>query len=178
VVEIMLSRAFNCEPFVSQDNVAKAAQRSVPFFLRYRDHDPHPASSVGGLQLSKDVKDQGPGIYFETEDGSWKYCPSNSPKEEVAFVFYTHRESQGRLEMVLGGFSGRATRLLARAIATRAEDFWPPNFLTQGIQVGGFIAQFSLPSSKKETDILRTDHNASTVVTPIPPEAFARRVTK
>ena len=178
VVEIMLARAFNCDPFVSQDSVEHAVNRSVPFFLRYRDNDPHPASCVGGLKLGSQEKDEGPGIYFETEDGSWKYCPSNNPKEEVAFVFYTHRESQGRLELVLGGFSGRATRLLARAIATRAEDFWPPNFLTQGIQVGGFIAQFSLPSSKKEKDILRTDLNASTTVTPIPPEAFARRVTK
>jgi len=67
-----------------------------------------------------------PGLYHETADGSWTRFGSNNPKEEVAFVFYLHRESQGRLEMVLGGFSGRATRLLARALATRAEDFWPP----------------------------------------------------
>lgn len=178
VVEIMLARAFNCEPFISQDDVDTAGARSVPFFMRYRDNDPLFDSCVGGRRLSKSDADQGPGIYFETAKGDWKYCPSKTPKEEVAFVFYTHRESQGRLEMVLGGFSGRATRLLARAIATRAEDFWPPNFLTQGIQVGGFIIQFELPSSKKETDILRTDLNASTVVTAIPPEAFERRVTK
>lgn len=177
VVEIMLAEAFNCEPFVTQDGVKTANERSVPFFVRYRDRDPHPDSCVGGLELSQSDKNTKPGIYYETADGSWTYCPS-SAREEVAFVFYTHRESQGRLEMVLGGFSGRATRLLARAIAARAEDFWPPNFLTQGIHVGGFIAQFTLTSRKQEKDILRTDFNASTVVTPIPQEAFERRVTK
>ncbi len=178
VVEIVLARAFNSTPFESQENVDDATDRSIPFFLRYRDHDPHPASIVGGLKLSKNDKDLGPGIYMECADGTWKCFGNNSPKEEVAFVFYVHRESQGRLEMVLGGFSGRATRLLARALATRAEDFWPPVYETQGIQVGGFIVQFSLPSTKKEVDILRTDLVATTEVTAIPMEALARRLAK
>jgi hypothetical protein len=178
VVEIVLSRAFNCNQFESQHDVEKATDRSIPFFLRYRDHDPHPESCVGGMQLSRSEKDLGPGIYMETANGTWKCFGSNSPKEEVAFVFYVHRESQGRLEMVLGGFSGRATRLLARALATRAEDFWPPVYETQGIQIGGFVVQFSLPSTKKEVDILRTDLVATTEVTAIPKEAFERRMAK
>jgi len=66
---------------------------------------------------------------------------SKNPKEEVAFVFYMHRESQGRLEMVLGGF----------------------------------MAKFTLPSAKKEADILRTDLVATTEVTPLPVETLARR---
>ncbi len=176
IVEIVLSRAFNCDPFVSQDDVDESSQRSIPFFMRYRDHDPHPASCVAGLNLSKKESKLAPGIYFETADGTWQACNSKNNKEEVAFVFYVHRESQGRLEMVLGGFSGKATRLLGRALATRAEDFWPPVYQTQGIQIGAFIVQFSLPSGKKETDILRTDLVATTTVTPIPAEAFERRV--
>ena len=80
--------------------------------------------------------------------------------------------------MVLGGFSGRATRLLARALATRAEDFWPPVYEMQGIQVGGFLVKFTLPSSKKETDILRTDLVATTDVITIPRESFERRLER
>jgi hypothetical protein len=178
VVEIVLSRAFNCEPFQTQDGLENASQRSIPFFLRYRDHDPHPQSCVAGLRLSKNDKDQGPGIYMEAANGKWRRFGSDSPKEEVAFVFYVHRESQGRLEMVLGGFSGRATRLLSRALATRAEDFWPPVYETQGVQVGGFVVQFSLPSTKKETDILRTDLIATSEVTAVPVQAFERRMAK
>ena len=175
VVEIVLSKSFNCDPFVSQDDVENASDRAIPFFMRYRGHDPHSPSCVAGLNLSKNDKDMEPGLYHETADGSWTRVGSKNPKEEVAFVFYMHRESQGRLEMVLGGFSGRATRLLARALATRAEDFWPPVYQMQGMQVGGFMAKFTLPSAKKETDILRTDLVATTEVTPIPVEAFARR---
>ncbi len=178
VVEIVFSRAFNCQPFESQDDVESATKRSIPFFMRYRDHDPHPPSCVAGLNLSKTETDLEAGLYYEDAEGKWVRCGSNNPKEEVAFVFYVHRESQGRLEMVLGGFSGRATRLLARALATRAEDFWPPVYEMQGIQVGGFLVKFTLPSSKKETDILRTDLVATTDVITIPRESFERRLER
>lgn len=178
VVEIVLARAFNCDPFESQDGVETVKDRSIPFFMRYRDNDPHPDSCVAGLNLSKEGKKLEAGLYYEDEKGDWVKCAANNSKEEVAFVFYVHRESQGRLEMVLGGFSGRATRLLARALATRAEDFWPPIYQMQGIQVGGFIVKFTLPASKKEEDILRTDLVATSDVTPIPQEAFERRLAR
>ena len=178
VVEIVLARAFNCDPFESQDGVEESSQRAIPFFMRYRDHDPHPNSCVAGLNLSKKETKLKDGLYYENEKGDWIRCGADNKNEEVAFVFYVHRESQGRLEMVLGGFSGRATRLLARALATRAEDFWPPNYEMQGIQVGGFLVKFTLPASKKEEDILRTDLVATTEVTTIPAEAFQRRLER
>jgi hypothetical protein len=94
-------------------------------------------------------------------------------------VFYIHRESLGRLEMVLAGFSGRATRLLARALATRAQDFWPPNFEGQGIQIGAFIVQFSMATAaKKGSDILRTDLAAVSKVIPIPAESIGSRISQ
>lgn len=175
-VEIILANAFHCDPFVSQDHVGDPTKRSLPFFLRYRDSDPHPDSCVGGLQLSSSSGKASPGIYFEQADGKWEQFTAEKKNEEVAFVFFIHRESQGRLEMVLGGFSGRATRLLARSLATRAEDFWPPQFEMHGIQIGAFIVQFDLPASKKETDILRVDLVATSKVTPIPVEAIERRL--
>ncbi|MDG1873696.1 MAG: helix-turn-helix transcriptional regulator [Mariniblastus sp.] len=178
VVEIVLARAFNCDPFESQDGAADPKDRAIPFFMRYRDNDPHPNSCVAGLNLSQGEAKLKEGLYYENADGNWIRCGADNKNEEVAFVFYVHRESQGRLEMVLGGFSGRATRLLARALATRAEDFWPPIYEMQGIQVGGFIAKFTLPSTKKEEDILRTDLVASTEVTTIPMEAFQRRLER
>ena len=176
VVEIVLANAFNCDPFVSQDNLDHAALRSVPFFIRYRDNDPHPGSCMAGMKLHDKDDQSKPGIYYENADGNWVRCGSDNPKEEAAFLFYIHRESQGRLEMVLGGFSGRATRLLARELATHGEDFWPPVYEMQGIQVGAFVIKFTLPTSKKESDILRTDLVATTEVTAVPAEALARRL--
>jgi hypothetical protein len=46
----------------------------------------------------------------------------------------------------------------------------------QGIQVGAFVVKFTLPSAKREPDILKTDLVATTEVTPIPVEALARRL--
>ncbi len=178
IVEIILARCFSCEPFVSQDNVSNPSERSIPFFLRYRDRDPHPHSCVGGLTLSKSSGKMDAGIYYENAKGKWEHCSSDDPTQEVAFVFYVHRESQGRLEMALGGFSGRATRLLARALGTRAQDFWPPGYEMHGIQIGAFIMQFDVPGTKKEVDILRTDLVATSKVTPIPVEAIERRMQR
>ena len=74
------------------------------------------------------------------------------------FVFYIHRESQGRLEMVLGGFSGRATRLLAKTLATGAEGFWPPIYSHHGIQVGAFIVKYTFSEEEvHQPDLLQTD---------------------
>jgi hypothetical protein len=172
----MLSQAFNCEPFNSQDEFDNPTDRSVPFFLRYRDNDPHHPSCAAGMQLSKKGGSLNPGLYYEDAGGNWVRFGTDSPKEEVAFLFYIHRESQGRLEMVMGGFSGRATRLLARAIGTRSQDFWPPSYEMQGLQVGAFLIKFTLPTAKKESDILRTDLVATTEVMRLPVEAISRRL--
>ena len=175
VVEIVMASAFGCEPFVSEDEIASPRDRSCPIFFRYRDTDPHPASCIGGLKLSKDSKDLEPGIYYEGTDGEWIQANVGKPSQHVAMVFYIYRESQGRLEMALGGFSGRATRLLARALATRAEDFWPPTYVGQGIAVGAYLVEFNV-GSEKEDDILRTDLVATTKVVAIPEEALSRRL--
>ena len=178
VVEIMMGWAFGAEPFESQDNVDVATERKCPIFMRYRDEDPHPPSCFGGTNLSKSDKKLKPGIYFEDGSGKWVQGGVEEPGQTSALVFYIHRESQGRLEMILAGFSGRATRYLARALATRAEDFWPPNYNMHGISIGAFVVQFTEPQTKKDKNILRTDLVATTKVTPIPVESIEKRLAK
>ncbi len=176
VVELIVSQAFGCESFVSQDGVRTAQERACPFFLRYRAQDPNAASCFGGMSLAADEKTTDPGIYYEDAKGRWVSVPCGSNRQDAAFLFYIHRESQGQLEMALGGFSGRATRLLARTLSTRSEDFWPPQYEGQGVQIGAYVVQFSWSESEQPVDILRTDLNANTRVIPIPTEAIARRV--
>lgn len=176
VVELVLSKAFSCEAFETQDSLANAKERNVPFFLRYRGQDPNAASCFGGMNLSSSDKTTDPGIYYEDAKGKWQKVACATDRQDAAFLFYIHRESQGRLEMALGGFSGRATRLLARTLLTRSEDFWPPQYEGQGIQVGAYIIQFSWSANDKPVDILRTDLVANTKVIPIPTEAIARRL--
>lgn len=174
VVELILARAFNCEPFVSQDNAATPESRNVPFFVRYRENDPHPASCAAGLKLSKSFPSKDPGIYYEGTDGKWHFAPAND-KEDCAFLFYVHRESQGRLEMCMGGFSGRATRLLARTLTACADDFWPPRFEGQGVQAGAFIASFAIPAdSRKSRDILSDEAVGEVNIQAVSQEALQR----
>jgi len=178
-VELVLGEAFGCDPFVSQDSVAKAEDRSLPFFLRYRDRDPHPPACSAGLQLSKSQKVTEAGLYYEQADGTWTFAGGNSASRDAALVFYIFRESLGRLDMVLSGFSGRATRLLARTLAHRAEDFWPPVYHHNYLQVGAYIVTYEPTESVEESsDILSTDLMSNATVIPLPAEAIARRLGK
>jgi hypothetical protein len=178
-VELVLGGAFSCSPFTSQDDVAKATDRSLPFFLRYRDRDPHPPACSAGLRLSKSEKLDEPGLYYEQADGNWAFAGGSSQGKDAALVFYIFRESLGRLDMVLSGFSGRATRLLARTLAHRAEDFWPPVFHENYLQVGAYIVQYEASEAVDDpNDILSTDLMANATVIPIPGEAIARRLAK
>jgi hypothetical protein len=178
-VELVLANAFGCDPFVSQDDVEKASERSCPFFLRYRDRDPHPPACSAGKQLSKTEKSTEPGLYYETADGSWAFAGGAVPGRDAALVFYIFRESLGRLEMVLSGFSGRATRLLARTLAHRAEDFWPPTFHENYLQVGAYLVQYEADEDTDDSlDILATDTMASATVIALPTEAIAKRLGK
>jgi hypothetical protein len=176
VVEMVFANAFAGTPFQSEDDVEDASLRRCPFFLRYRDTDPHPPSLAAGLRLSRNQKTTQPGLYYEREDGKWEFAGGDG-KRDAALVFYIYRESLGQLEMVLSGFSGRATRLLARTLAHRAEDFWPPVTHENYCQVGAFIVQYEAsPEASDPSDILRTDLLANASILPIPANAISKRL--
>ncbi|QDV21746.1 helix-turn-helix domain-containing protein [Aureliella helgolandensis] len=173
VVEMVIADTFQLEPFKSQDSVKTASDRGCPFFLRYRDHDPHIPSASAGMRLSETEAADEPGIYYEKADGSWAYAGG----QDTALVFYIYRESLGRLEMVLSGFSGRATRLLARTLSNRSEEFWPPVYQENYLQVGAYIVQYQPATEEmRPDDILRTDIVGNPTITPLPVEAIARRL--
>jgi hypothetical protein len=164
VVEHIVANLFHTEPFVSQDGIDDPTQRNSPFFLRFRADDPQFASCCGGSDLSAKMPSNAPGIYFETPSG-WKVCKWADKKRDAAFVVYVHRESQGRLELAMGGYSGRGTRLLARVLASRAEELWPPVYEGHGLRVGAFILEFVLEGhSSGERDSLLSDPIAQTKI--------------
>jgi hypothetical protein len=178
-VELVFANAFGCDPFVSEDHVEKASDRACPFFLRYRDRDPHPPSCCAGVKLSKKDKSDQPGLYYETANGKWEFAGGATADRDAALVFYIFRESLGRLEMVLSGFSGRATRLLARTLAHRAEDFWPPTFHENYLQVGAYLVQYDSDDTVSNgLDVLATDQMANATIIPMPTEAIAKRLGK
>lgn len=179
VVELVLAESFGCQPFKPQDDLDSPDQRSCPIYFRYRDEDPKPQSCAGGVSLAKGHETKEPGIYYEAEGGKWEHVAWREADQDAALVFYIHRESQGRLEMALGGFSGRATRLLARTLASDAQSFWPPVYVGQGISIGAYVIQYTFNSADNQSrDILETELTATARVIPLESEAIRRRIER
>lgn len=177
VVELIFAATFGAKEWHSQDDVTDAHQRQCPIFLRYREEDPQPASCCSGMKLYAGQTDARPGIYYQRKDGKWGHCRYEEDKYDVAMVFYAHSEPLGRLEMVLGGFSGRATRLLARTLATQSHEFWPPVHQGQGVEVGAFVIEYTLkPKGNEHHDILGAAPIASQKIIRLDSSAIAERI--
>jgi hypothetical protein len=178
VVERIIASVFGCTPFESQDKVASSGLRSVPFFLRYRKTDPaYLTSCCGGWALDQKDKGDRPGIYYETKSGKWECCPCDDKKQDAAFVFYVNRPSQGILEMALGGYSGRASRLLAQHLGRCAEQFWPPVYTGQGLEIGACVLRLHLKDkARKEKTNLGHDDAPKIEVMRLDEEVIARRM--
>ena len=178
VVERIIANVFGCEPYATQDRVASPANRSVPFFLRYRDTDPaYLTSCCGGRQLAEGHAADKAGIYFETKNGKWDCCLCDDKKQDAAFVFYVNRPSQGILEMALGGYSGRASRLLAQHLDRCAEQFWPPVYTGQGLEIGACVVRFHLKDkARKDKTSFGSDDAPKIEVQRLDEEVIARRM--
>src|SRR6056297_1783776 len=175
VAEMIFADAFGCTPFASEDDLDDSSSRACPFFLRYRENDPKPSAASAGVQLSKNEKVDKPGIYYEKDDGQWVWAGGDKSKD-AALVFYVYREPLGRLELVLSGFSGRATRLLAKTLASRSEEFWPPVYEEPGLQIGAYIVQYGV--DEEDSDLLQTNFSAAPKVIKLSSEAIRRRMQR
>lgn len=177
LIELMVAQTFDCVPFESEDAVGRPAERNCPFYLRYRDdRPPHPPSCHGGIALSRSQPSTEPGIYYEQPDGTWSCSRWNPKRVEPAMVFYTYWESQGRLEMVLGGYTGRGTRLLAKTLENRAQEFWPPTYDEQGVRIGAFVVEYTLRERAKDENFLDSPPAATPRVIRIEKSVLARRM--
>ncbi|HID75517.1 MAG TPA: XRE family transcriptional regulator [Planctomycetaceae bacterium] len=148
VTEWIAAEMFGARPFESQDRMRSAKRRTCPFFLQFRPDDPDTPSCHGGFRLATSRGSKTPGIYYETRSGRWECCPS-AGTEDSALILYAYRPPEGTMELVLAGFSGRATGATAlklRALSLRA---WPPNYDREHIKIGVFIVRFLFP---EETD--------------------------
>ncbi len=177
VAEIVVANVFGCAPFSTQDHVRTGAERKCPVFVRYRRQDPHVESCWSGEKLAEQVPSGMPGVYYEQPDGSWALAEWTEERD-AAFVFYVYHEGLGKLQMVLGGFSGRSTRLLAKTLAQQAQEFWPPVYAAHGVQVAIYVVHYSLgPWSPDASDILKTDWAAHTRIVPLAQEVIARKLS-
>lgn len=179
VVDVVFAQTFGCTPFRSQDDVPEPTARHCPLFLRYREHDPQVPSCCGGMRLARDMATERPGIYYELDDGTWQVAEWVDGVRDAAYVFYVYYEPLGRLEMALAGFSGRSTRFLAKTLAARAQEFWPPIYDRHGVRVGAYIVQYELTNWQATAgDLLRTDLAAQARIIALGPKAIERRLSR
>ena len=181
LIEVVISNWFSAEPFRSQDSVGRAGDRSCPFFLRIRDEDPSLQSSHVGMHLTASQESRLPGIYYERTPGDWGFCPYDET-HDVAMVFYHYRVPEGRLEVVLGGYSGRASYYLATKLGKLVGAFSQPVYRRDDLQIGVFLVPFQFRRPKKGTDDERenlalVEPNPKDVIC-IPARAIARRLEK
>ena len=176
VVELLFADAFGCTPFVTEDDVDDVSARSCPFFFFFCDSDPQPGGASAGLRLSKNEDAPDPGFYYENDDGTWSYAGGDN--KDTALVFYLFREALGRLDMVLSGFSGRATRLLAKTLAIRGEEFWPPVYEEGGVQIGAYLVQYDNTDTKPSRDDLLFNPGGAAEIMPLSREAIAKRIAR
>ncbi|MCA8996123.1 MAG: helix-turn-helix transcriptional regulator [Planctomycetaceae bacterium] len=185
VIENVIANVFNTDAYQTQDDVETPRQRACPVFYRLRDEDPHPPSCYAGTWLSKRCRLAGQpmeeGIWYELDGDNWACCPS-SETEDVAIVLYDYQSSSSRLEMVLGGFSGLATSLLAKCLPKIAKELWPPQINTQDRQLGLFLIRFRIDKQSKPTaDALEVSDripDAEAEVIPLNDKAVQRRFAR
>lgn len=157
--ELVISRAFARDAWVTQDGVDHAGERSCPFYFRYRDRDVNVPSCQGGQDLARQIPGlEGsadvPGIYYEREPDQWEGVPSNESREP-ALIFYSYQPPTGVVEVVLGGFSTQGTFLLAQHFHKIVPEIWPATHIQPTRETAVFVVDFKLkpPSS--------TDDNAA-----------------
>jgi len=125
VSEIIIAQAFDAEAFTPENDASVPQNRRCPVFFRFRPDDSQPPSCHGGSRLARQHRPSQAGIYYEGADGKWICCPA-SGHQDAALVLYVHHLLEGRLEIVMAGFSGRASRSLASSLHRLTGHFWPP----------------------------------------------------
>lgn len=104
LVEYLVADLFNCEPFVSPNKEFK-----VPFYTTYRDFDRPVPSCFGGQANPPGKSDlSGHGTFYLDENFEWQFLQWQKKKSDAGIVIII-REA-GTVEMVVFGFSGRATK--------------------------------------------------------------------
>lgn len=168
VSERIIAGCFGAPPFAF-DVVNRPGARRSPLVVSYRDIDPKVPSCCGDTQLARGKRFKKPGIYYELPGtgNQWDHVPWVRHKRDAAFVLFDHRP--GRVQMVLAGFSARASRCLADMLS-EPESFWPPSHTGGDRQVGVFIVDFRFKDEH--------DTSPETRVIPLAESVIARRLAK
>ena len=117
----------------------------MPIYMRFRDANSSMQSCFGGLAAppgSNDGDGSAPGMYYLDEKNRWVCCPWVRRQEDSGLVTVLRDPGAGLIEIVMFGFSGRATACMATEVVRKPQPFWPPYFHWQGRELGVYICKF------------------------------------
>lgn len=145
VAELVLAHTFDkAAPFKPENDVADPCERSCPFAFVFRRTDVHSPSCWAGERLCRHDTTGVPGIYYETKNRVWEHIPWTEADQDGGVVLYRYDRVERKLDMVIGGFTGRSTRCLAEILkTTAAEYFWPPSAQKDDLDVGVFLVKLT-----------------------------------
>ncbi len=119
LVEFAVADLFDCRPF---EEVKKRTR--IPFYLCYRGFDRDVPSCFGGKnQPIGHNGDITRGTYYIDSSNSWKAIEWQLGVQDAGIVIVI-REAV-RVEIMVIGFSGRATSALGTELIEHPEKFWP-----------------------------------------------------
>jgi len=145
--ELALAQIFGALAF-ERPGATRARDRASPIFFRYRDSEPEFDSFCSGRDLAGAGSSETPGIYFESERGEWECCPWTEEGDDAAFVVFSHwRGNPARLEVVLGGFSARATAALSKIFHEIVPEL-QPQYDEPDRSVGAFVVSMQLDTAR------------------------------
>jgi hypothetical protein len=145
-------------------------------FVCYRDVDVQPRSCAGGTRLSKQSLRDEPGLYFEGEDGEWKYSTCNDAYRDAAFLMFTYYPQMEQVELACGGFSTESTAALAACLDQVLTGI-KPQFVTPNLQMGMYIVEFTFTQSKYGRELLNGKEGIELKLLPVAPSAIERRLS-
>ena len=109
----------------------------APFYFLFRKYDQKIDSAFGGHAPAPSwLKGSShPGTYYLTDDGTWKLIKFEYGEQDAGIVIISRQGK--RFEMAAFGFSGRATRALAKHLLEKPEEFWPWESLAEVLSESG-----------------------------------------
>ena len=145
LVECWVADLFGCKPFVAPEGEPR-----VPFYMKSRHTDTGLESCHAGRAAPFGYKGRAqPGIFYLNEKGTWVACPWVRDRKDAGLVAIVRRPGANATEMVIYGFSGRATAAMATHVVRNAKPFWPLYYESKarGIEIGVYVCKFTLGGS-------------------------------
>ncbi len=141
-VELRMAALFGVEPFPPSGQ----STRQLPVYMMFRHQDPDMRSCFGGPGRPPGYT--GPsrqGLYYRDAKDKWCCCAWEPGRQDAGLVVVVYNRAASSIEVILFGFTGRATAAMASHVIENAGPFWQPYCeCSRGRLVGIYLCRLPL----------------------------------